>query len=69
MSRKKKKQQRKIRLAKYARRTKWAPFWTVLRKYGAGKRVHPSSMTRVKRNWRQTKLKIKPRRMRKDHLG
>ena len=68
-SRKKKKQQRKIKFAKYARRTKWAPFWTVIRKYGMGKRVHPSNMTRVRRNWRQTKLKIKPRRMRKDHLG
>lgn len=69
MSRKKKKQQRKIKFAKYARRTKWAPFWTVIRKYGMGKRVHPSNMTRTRRNWRQTKLKIKPIRMSKKHLG
>ena len=65
----KKKQQKKIKLAKQGRRTNWAPFWAVIRKYGQGKRVHPSRMTRVRRNWRQTKLKIKPRRIHKRHLG
>jgi ribosomal protein L39E len=61
--------QKKTKLAKHGRRTKWAPFWTVLRKYGPGKKVHPSRLTRVKRNWRTRKLKLKPRRMRKDYLG
>ena len=61
--------QKKTKLAKHGRHTKWAPFWTVLRKYGPGKKVHPSKLTRVKRNWRTRKLKLKPRRMRKDYLG
>ena len=61
--------QRKIKFSKQARRTKWAPFWTVIKKYGKGKRVHPSNMTRVKRNWRRTKLRIKPFRQRRQHLG
>ncbi|MFH1307957.1 MAG: hypothetical protein ABIH72_03825 [archaeon] len=62
-------QVKKIKLAKHGRRTKWAPFWTVLKKYGMGKRVHPSRMTRVRRRWNQNKLKIKPRRVKKRHLG
>ena len=66
---KKKDYQRKVKMAKKNRRTKWAPFWTVLKKYGMGKRVHPSQMTRTRRNWRRTKLKIKPRKMRKSHFG
>lgn len=52
--------QKKIKLAKQQRRTKWAPFWAVVKKYGKGKRVHPSYMTRVKRSWRRTKLRTKP---------
>ncbi|MBU1136323.1 MAG: 50S ribosomal protein L39e [Nanoarchaeota archaeon] len=63
------KTQKKIKLSKAGKRTKWAPFWTVLKKFGAGKRVHPSAMTRIKRHWTRTKLKIKPRRMKKKHLG
>ena len=51
------------------KRTKWAPFWTVMKKYGTGKRIHPSSLTHIKRSWRHKKLKIKPRSMRKDFLG
>ena len=66
---KKKDYQRKIKLAKHGRRTKWAPFWAVLRKFGQGKRVHPSQITRVRRNWKRTKLKIKPRKQRKSHFG
>jgi len=57
--------QRKIKYAKHGRRTKWAPFWAVVKKYGKGKRVHPSFMTRIKRNWRRNKLRIKPVTMRK----
>ena len=48
---------RKARLAKLGKRTKWAPFWTVPKKYGAGRRVHPGRHTAVKRNWRRTKTK------------
>lgn len=65
----KRQQQKKIKLAKAGKRTKWAPFWTVLKKYGQGKKVHPSTMTRTRRTWRRTKLKIKPRRIKKKHLG
>lgn len=60
---------KKVQLGVHGRRTKWAPFWAVVRKYGAGKRVHPSAMTVMRRHWRRTKLKIKPRRTRKSHLG
>lgn len=66
---KKKDYQRKVKMAKQNRRTKWAPFWAVIKKYGQGKRVHPSQMTRVRRSWRRTKLKIKPRRTPRSHLG
>lgn len=65
----KRQNQKKIKLSKAGKRTKWAPFWSVVRKFGAGKRVHPSQLTRVKRNWRVNKLKIKPRRLRKQQLG
>ena len=65
----KRKQQKKIKLSKAHKRTRWAPVWVVLKKLGKGKRVHPSSVTANRRNWRRTKLKIKPRRQRKQHLG
>lgn len=65
----KKDYQRKVKYVKYNRRTKWAPFWAVIKKYGKGKRVHPSHMTRTRRSWRRTKLKIKPKRTRNEHLG
>jgi len=61
--------EKKRKLAKHGRRTKWAPVWVVLKKYGAGKRVHPSHTTRVRRSWRRTKLKIGPRKLRKSHFG
>jgi len=61
--------QKKIKLGVANRRTKWAPFWAVIRKFGIGKRVHPSEMTKQRRNWRRVKLKIKPRRTPKTHLG
>ena len=68
MPTRKKKYQRKVKFGVAGRRTKWAPFWAVLKKYGVGKRVHPSRMTKVRRSWRRTKLKIKPRKVRKHHL-
>jgi ribosomal protein L39E len=60
---------KKEKLTKKGRQTKWAPFWAVLKKYGAGKRVHPSAMTHNRRSWRRTKLHIKPRKIRKSHFG
>lgn len=61
--------QKKIKLAVHERRTKWAPFWIVLKKFGKGKKIHPSEITKQRRHWRRTKLKIKPRKQRKQHLG
>ena len=60
---------KKEKLAKKGRQTKWAPVWAVLKKYGVGKRVHPSTMTKNRRSWRRTKLHIKPRRQKKYHFG
>ncbi|MCK4996790.1 hypothetical protein KAS08_00665 [Candidatus Pacearchaeota archaeon] len=60
---------KKRHLDRAGRQTKWAPFWTVIKKYGKGKKVHPSRITHVKRNWRKTNLKIKPRKTAKKHLG
>ena len=48
---------KKQRLAKLGKQTKWAPFWTVPKKYGKGRKVHPGRHTAVKRNWRRTKTK------------
>ncbi len=64
-----KNQRKKEQLAKQGRRTKWAPVWAVLKKFGTGKRVHPSSMTRTRRSWRRTKLHITPRKQKKSHFG
>lgn len=61
--------QKKVKLAVAERQTKWAPFWAVLKKHGKGKQIHPSQITARRRHWRQTKLKIKPRRTPKSHLG
>ena len=60
---------KKVILGKAAKQTKWAPFWTVMKKFGKGKRIHPSAITHVKRSWRRTSLKIKPRTTRKTQLG
>jgi ribosomal protein L39E len=49
---------KKQRLAKKAAQTRWAPFWTVPKIYGKGRRVHPGRHTAVKRNWRRIKLKV-----------
>ena len=61
--------EKKIKLSKKARQTKWATVWAVLRKYGMGKRIHPSRITKYRRSWRRTKLHIKPRKQRKSHFG
>ena len=60
---------KKEKLVVQGRRTKWAPVWAVLKKFGTGKRVHPSAMTKHRRSWRRTKLHIKPYKRRKSHFG
>jgi ribosomal protein L39E len=60
---------KKVKLAVASRQTKWAPIWVVIKKFGMGKRIHPSRITANRRHWRRTKLKIKPRRIAKRHLG
>ncbi|MBI4919237.1 50S ribosomal protein L39e [archaeon] len=49
---------KKKRLAKRAKQTRWAPYWTVPKIYGKGRRVHPGRHTVIKRSWRRTKLKV-----------
>tara|TARA_Y100000310_G_C20368582_1_gene662427 strand:- start:234 stop:407 length:174 start_codon:yes stop_codon:yes gene_type:complete len=49
---------KKLRLSKKLKQTRWAPFWTVPKVYGKGRRVHPGRHTFVKRNWRRTKTKV-----------
>ena len=61
--------QKKVKLGKQAKRTKWAPFWIIPKALGKGKKAHPSEVTHVKRHWKRNKLKIKPRRRTKKHLG
>ncbi|HLC22478.1 MAG TPA: hypothetical protein VJJ79_01770 [Candidatus Nanoarchaeia archaeon] len=48
---------KKTRLAKKGRQTRWAPFWTIPRTFGKGRRVHPGRLTHIKRNWRRNKTK------------
>ncbi len=62
-------EEKKAKLAVKARQTKWAPVWVVLKRYGTGKKIHPSTTTKYRRSWRRTKLHIKPRRIRKWHMG
>ncbi len=52
-----KKLNKKLRLAKQSRRTKWAPFWIIPKIFGRGRRVHPGRRTAVKRNWRRSRIK------------
>ena len=60
---------KKRHLDRVKRQTKWAPFWVILKKFGKGKKIHPSAITHVKRSWQRNKLKIKPRTTRKQYLG
>lgn len=48
---------RKLKLIKLNKLTKWAPFWTVPKMYGKNRRVHPGRHTFVKRHWKRTKTK------------
>lgn len=69
MARKHNRKSKKRHLEKAGKQTKWAPFWTVIKKFGKGKKVHPSAITHVKRKWNVRKLKIKPRKTPKSFLG
>jgi ribosomal protein L39E len=48
---------KKSRLSKASKQTRWAPFWTVAKMYGKTRKVHPGRHTTRKRSWRRTKLK------------
>lgn len=48
---------KKKRLIKANKGTKWAPVFAVLKKFGMGKKVHPSQIS-TKRSWRRNKLKV-----------
>lgn len=48
---------KKLRLNKLNKQTRWAPFWIVPKINGAGKKVHPGRYTEVKRNWKKVKTK------------
>ena len=49
---------RKKRLAKLNRRTRWAPFWAVVKATPKGRGpTHPSRITSVKRSWRRGSTK------------
>jgi len=48
---------KKKKLTKKGRQTRWAPFWTVPKIYGAERKIHPGRHTSVKRNWRRRKIK------------
>lgn len=51
----KKQKGRKQKLAKKNSQSRWAPFWLIPKVFGKRK-VHPSRITSVKRNWKR-KLK------------
>ncbi len=61
--------QKKIALGTHTKHTKWAPIWALVRKFGKGKKKHPSEITAHRRSWRHTKLKVGPRKTAKKHLG
>lgn len=48
---------KKKRLIKANKKTRWAPVFAILKKFGPGKRVHPSTIS-SKRSWRRNKLKV-----------
>lgn len=48
---------KKKRLVKAGRQTRWAPFWIIPKIHGQGIRMHPGRHTAVKRTWRRGKTK------------
>ncbi len=49
---------KKLRLIKKNSHTRWAPVWTVPKKYGSGRRIHPGRHTHVKRSWKRGSTKV-----------
>lgn len=47
----------KKKLIKANKQTTWAPNFAIIKKFGIGKKIHPSKISR-KRSWRRTKLKF-----------
>ncbi len=52
-----KKKAKKIKLAKEAKHTRWAPIWIIPKINKGLKKVHPMRYTSVKRFWRRSKIK------------
>lgn len=48
---------KKKRMIKAQSNTKWAPYFVIFKKFGIGKKMHPSKLSR-KRSWRLNKLKL-----------
>jgi len=48
---------KKIRLAKFNKLTRWAPYWVIPKTYGLGRKVHPGRLTSYKRSWRRGSIK------------
>jgi ribosomal protein L39E len=48
---------KKKRLVSARKKTRWAPFWLIPKIFGPGRKVHPSRITRIKRNRKRTKLR------------
>lgn len=48
---------KKAKLIRAQSETKWAPMFAIFKKFGVGKKVHPSQLG-MKRSWRRTKLKV-----------
>jgi ribosomal protein L39E len=48
---------KKKRLIKASRNASWAPIFAVFKKFGTGKKIHPSQLG-MKRSWRRNKLKV-----------
>ena len=47
---------KKLRLAKAAKQTKWAPLWLVPRIEKGLRKIHPARYTTKKRHWRKHKI-------------
>ena len=48
---------RKQRLIKAQKRTSWAPVFAILKRFGVGKKIHPSAISK-KRHWRRNSTKL-----------
>lgn len=45
---------KKKRLASASKQTRWAPFWLIPKIFGAGRKIHPARITRIKKLWRRS---------------